>query len=209
MGNKFRARGVLKTDFIRRLWPSCFEVTARLAFTGSDGTENNYPLILDKATAQTYNGYAVDVEGYIQPLPCRSYTGQEVNAISVTSIVPISSRPVSGNTRDKVVAHDDTLFWIALIAIAYLIATHIYIPYKTTPLTSIPGVYCENGTPKMRTYGMGISKLALNIDAAAHCMEYKSSRCQIICVNGTPSCQCEATISDILLSREYEWLVNK
>jgi len=94
---------------------------------------------------------------------------------------------------------------IVLLIVGFIIVNKVYIPYKTVPITD-ENVYCENGTLKLKNDFMGIGKIAFEMEASLKCIEYKTSRCKVMCKDNTPVCQCEATILDQLISHEGEWI---
>ena len=101
-------------------------------------------------------------------------------------------------------------WWVVIIILigAYIAMNQIYIPYKTVPIND-PNAFCENDTIKLKNDIFGLGKFSFEMQASMKCIEYKTSRCVFTCENNIPSCRCEATILDRLLSHEGEWLLER
>ena len=78
----------------------------------------------------------------------------------------------------------------------------IKIPYATKSISAY-GVTCANNQVTYQDF-MGLGSLAI----ASNCMEYKSSACQLTCINDKPSCECITSIWDRLFSTPGEWVWN-
>jgi len=97
------------------------------------------------------------------------------------------------------------VFFIIVIIVGILVMNQTYISYKTVSLKDQTVIFCENGSMKSRMGDIG--QLAFQAYAGTLCIDYKTSRCVPVCENEVPSCRCEATILDRLLSHPGEYLM--